>query len=242
MVSPLKQLSLSLLQYLHWMARPSLLHICESTTIMRERRLLACVLAAAVAVGLLVALPAARRQHGPVQLYGGHHWGGVGSEGYSTSSWDNTGWNEHYHPRDGASMDSESMEPYTWRKGPRVNDEYTFDDGGDPTVDPGKSWEPPIMVGDHVVYKGALQSLAGVDLGEESEAEMLMHPRGDAAEGVWIEPPSSARSVLGNKAYDAYVRDAMTDKGFKQSLVERSAAPVLVRKGPSVPIRRPRFV
>jgi len=31
-------------------------------------------------------------------------------------------------------MDSESMEPYTWRKGPRVNDEYTFDDGGDPTV------------------------------------------------------------------------------------------------------------
>jgi len=44
------------------------------------------------------------------------------------------GWNAHYHPRDGASMDSESMEPYTWRKGPRVNDEYTFDDGGDPTV------------------------------------------------------------------------------------------------------------
>lgn len=31
-------------------------------------------------------------------------------------------------------MDSESMEPYTWRKGPRVNDEYVFDDGGDPTV------------------------------------------------------------------------------------------------------------
>jgi hypothetical protein len=31
-------------------------------------------------------------------------------------------------------MDSESMEPYTWRKGPRVNDEYSFDDGGDPTV------------------------------------------------------------------------------------------------------------
>ena len=44
------------------------------------------------------------------------------------------GWNAHYHPRDGASMDSESMEPYTWRKGPRVNDEYSFDDGGDPTV------------------------------------------------------------------------------------------------------------
>ena len=31
-------------------------------------------------------------------------------------------------------MDSESMEPYTWRKGPRVNDEYVFNDGGDPTV------------------------------------------------------------------------------------------------------------
>jgi len=87
-----------------------------------------------------------------VSLYGGSHWGGVGSENYATPEWDNTGWNEHYHPRDGASMDSESMEPYTWRKGPRVNDEYTFDDGGDPTVDPGKSWEPPIMVNGHAVY------------------------------------------------------------------------------------------
>jgi hypothetical protein len=72
------------------------------------------------------------------------------------------GWNAHYHPRDGASMDSESMEPYTWRKGPRVNDEYVFNDGGDPTVDPGKSWEPPIMVNGHEVYKAGLQSLAGV--------------------------------------------------------------------------------
>ena len=146
---------------------------------MREGRLQACVLAAAVAVGLLVALPAARRQHGPVQLYGGHHWGGVGSEGYSTSSWDKTGWNEHYHPRDGASMDSESMEPYTWRKGPRVNDEYTFDDGGDPTVDPGKSWEPPIMVGDHVVYKGAQQ--------EEEKMESPLSQVKDLIQGHEIE-------------------------------------------------------
>ena len=23
-------------------------------------------------------------------LYGGHHWGGVGSEGYGTAEWDNT--------------------------------------------------------------------------------------------------------------------------------------------------------
>jgi hypothetical protein len=53
------------------------------------------------------------------------HWGGVGSENYGTPLWDNTGWNAHYHPRDGASMDSESMEPWYWRKGPRVNDEYT---------------------------------------------------------------------------------------------------------------------
>jgi hypothetical protein len=96
-----------------------------------------------------------------LQLYGGEHWGGVGSEGYGTKKWDNSGWNAHYHPRDGASMDSESMEPYTWRKGPRVNDEYRFDDGGDPTVDPGKSWEPPIMVNGHEVYRGvAASSLA----------------------------------------------------------------------------------
>jgi hypothetical protein len=53
------------------------------------------------------------------------HWGGEGSENYGTPLWDNTGWNAHYHPRDGASMDSESMEPWYWRKGPRVNDEYT---------------------------------------------------------------------------------------------------------------------
>ena len=44
------------------------------------------------------------------------HWGGMGSEGYGTPQWDNTGWNAHYHPRDGASMDSESMEPWYWRK------------------------------------------------------------------------------------------------------------------------------
>lgn len=93
-------------------------------------------------------------------------------------------------------MDSESMEPYTWRKGPRVNDEYTFDDGGDPTVrkqtreicagetcrtnlcsgrvgegccsdarfllqvDPGKSWEPPIMVNGNPVFRGPVEMLA----------------------------------------------------------------------------------
>jgi len=88
---------------------------------------------------------AGRSTNGFMQLYGGKHWGGVGSEGYGTSAWDNSGWNEHYHPRDGASMDSESMEPYTWRKGPRVNDEYTgIMASGDPTVDPPDSWEPPI--------------------------------------------------------------------------------------------------
>jgi hypothetical protein len=128
---------------------------------------LAVAVAAVASVALLaivsgVAGPSALLARQPQMLYGGHHWGGVGSEGYGTKQWDNTGWNAHYHPRDGASMDSESMEPYTWRKGPRVNDEYVFNDGGDPTVDPGKSWEPPIMVNGHEVYKAGLQSLAGV--------------------------------------------------------------------------------
>mmetsp|Transcript_21634 Transcript_21634/g.33852 ORF Transcript_21634/g.33852 Transcript_21634/m.33852 type:complete len:190 (+) Transcript_21634:52-621(+) len=96
-------------------------------------------------------------------LYGGHHWGGVGSEGYGTSSWDNTGWNAHYHPRDGASMDSESMEPYTWRKGPRVNDEYTgVMASGDPTVDPPDSWEPPINF-----HKAPVQSLRQAQKGKK---------------------------------------------------------------------------
>ena len=73
------------------------------------------------------------------------HWGGAGSENYGTPDWDNTGWNAHYHPRDGASMDSESMEPWYWRKGPRVNDEYTGHMAdGDPLFSPPDGWEPPI--------------------------------------------------------------------------------------------------
>jgi hypothetical protein len=73
------------------------------------------------------------------------HWGGAGSENYGTPQWDNTGWNAHYHPRDGASMDSESMEPWYWRKGPRVNDEYTGHMAdGDPLFSPPDGWEPPI--------------------------------------------------------------------------------------------------
>ena len=73
------------------------------------------------------------------------HWSGVGSENYGTPLWDNTGWNAHYHPRDGASMDSESMEPWYWRKGPRVNDEYTGHMAdGDPLFSPPDGWEPPI--------------------------------------------------------------------------------------------------
>ena len=43
-------------------------------------------------------------------------------------------------------------------------------------IDPGKSWEPPIMINGHEVYRGTLQSLASVDLGEESTAEALMDP------------------------------------------------------------------
>eukprot|EP00286_Rhodomonas_abbreviata_P025772 CAMPEP_0181310750 /NCGR_PEP_ID=MMETSP1101-20121128/12758_1 /TAXON_ID=46948 /ORGANISM="Rhodomonas abbreviata, Strain Caron Lab Isolate" /LENGTH=200 /DNA_ID=CAMNT_0023417411 /DNA_START=41 /DNA_END=643 /DNA_ORIENTATION=- len=74
-----------------------------------------------------------------------NHWGGVGSEGYGTASWDNSGWNAHYHPRDGASMNSESMEPYFWRKGPRVNDEYVGHMAdGDPVFNPPDDWEPPV--------------------------------------------------------------------------------------------------
>jgi hypothetical protein len=80
------------------------------------------------------------------ELYGSAgHWGGAGSENYGTPAWDNTGWNAHYHPRDGASMDSESMEPWYWRKGPRVNDEYTGHMAdGDPLFSPPDGWEPPI--------------------------------------------------------------------------------------------------
>jgi len=89
-----------------------------------------------------VAAAASRLQ----KLYGAAgHWGGVGSEGYGTKDWDNSGWNSHYHPRDGASMDSESMEPWYWRKGPRVNDEYTGHMAdGDPLFSPPSGWEPPI--------------------------------------------------------------------------------------------------
>jgi hypothetical protein len=73
------------------------------------------------------------------------HWRGAGSEHYGTPQWDNSGWNAHYHPRDGASMDSESMEPWYWRKGPRVNDEYTGHMAdGDPLFSPPDGWEPPV--------------------------------------------------------------------------------------------------
>jgi hypothetical protein len=42
-------------------------------------------------------------------------------------------------------MDSESMEPWYWRKGPRVNDEYTGHMAdGDPLFSPPGGWEPPI--------------------------------------------------------------------------------------------------
>eukprot|EP00292_Cryptomonas_paramecium_P024175 CAMPEP_0113683344 /NCGR_PEP_ID=MMETSP0038_2-20120614/13242_1 /TAXON_ID=2898 /ORGANISM="Cryptomonas paramecium" /LENGTH=148 /DNA_ID=CAMNT_0000602665 /DNA_START=93 /DNA_END=536 /DNA_ORIENTATION=+ /assembly_acc=CAM_ASM_000170 len=57
------------------------------------------------------------------------HWGGVGSENYEegkpATKWDNTGWNENYHPRDSSSGDGESMEPAWWRQGPGANSEYT---------------------------------------------------------------------------------------------------------------------
>jgi len=49
------------------------------------------------------------------------HWGGVGSENYGTAKWDNTGYNEGYHPRDSSSADGESMEPAWTRMGPRGN-------------------------------------------------------------------------------------------------------------------------
>eukprot|EP00960_Hanusia_phi_P065859 766236-Hanusia_phi.AAC.1 len=82
---------------------------------MQAAKLLAAVLTCVALLALLalLALPVTRSYSllmlpiVPVQiLYGGKHWGGVGSEGYGTSAWDNSGWNEHYHPRDGASMDS----------------------------------------------------------------------------------------------------------------------------------------
>ena len=89
------------------------------------------------------------------------HWGGVGSENYGTPQWDNTGWNAHYHPRDGASMDSESMEPWYWRKGPRVNDEYTGHMAdGDPLFSPPDGWEPPINYHDSAYLPEAAPSPA----------------------------------------------------------------------------------
>ena len=54
--------------------------------------------------------------------------------------------------------------------------------------------------------KATKQSLAGVDLGSESYAEALMdpsHPSGPW--GVWQDPATSARSVLGAKQYAADV-------------------------------------
>jgi len=57
--------------------------------------------------------------------------------------------------------------------------------------------------------KAAKQSLASVDLGQESDAEALMdplHPTGPW--GTWVEPSTSARSIIGEKEYQAYVGDA----------------------------------
>jgi len=76
--------------------------------------------------------------------------------------------------------------------------------------------------------KGSKQSLASVDLGEESDAEALMdpsHPSGPW--GTWVEPSTSAKSVIGEKQYQAYVGDSSglgnlldrnSAKGLKQSL------------------------
>jgi hypothetical protein len=47
------------------------------------------------------------------------------------------------------------------------------------------------------------QSLASVDLGEESNSEALMdpsHPSGPW--GTWVEPSTSAHSVIGEQQYE----------------------------------------
>jgi len=68
--------------------------------------------------------------------------------------------------------------------------------------------------------KGSKQSLASVDLGQESDAEALMdplHPTGPW--GTWVEPSTSARSIIGEKEYQAYVGDA---SGLGNLLVRHS--------------------
>jgi hypothetical protein len=68
------------------------------------------------------------------------------------------------------------------------------------------------------------QSLASVDLGEESNSEALMdpsHPSGPW--GTWVEPSTSARSVIGEQQYEKYVGGT----GYKSamgSLLDTSAA------------------
>lgn len=53
--------------------------------------------------------------------------------------------------------------------------------------------------------KGKKQSLAAVDLGSESYAEALMDPSHPSGEwGTWVDPSTSARSVIGEKQFEAY--------------------------------------
>ena len=62
-------------------------------------------------------------------------------------------------------MDSESMEPWYWRKGPRTNDEYTGHMAdGDPLFNPPDGWEPPINYHDSAYLPEAANSGASTPL------------------------------------------------------------------------------
>ena len=51
------------------------------------------------------------------------------------------------------------MEPWYWRKGPRVNDEYTGHMAdGDPLYSPPEGWEPPIEYHDSAYLPAAAPS------------------------------------------------------------------------------------
>jgi hypothetical protein len=107
------------------------------------------------------------------------HWGGVGSENYHTAKWDNTGYNENYHPRDSSSGDGESMEPAWWRSGPGANSEHTG---------PGTSGElynpPDVKVFKPFFMKARKQALYDIDGPQPSDgnpAQWAAAGRGTAA-------------------------------------------------------------
>ena len=81
-----------------------------------------------------------------------------------------------------------------------------------------KAPSSPMHAAESRSSKGRRSALHGVDLGSESYAEALVDPSHPSGEwGTWVEPSTSARSVLGKKQYESFV-------GSSSSLAKSSGA------------------